>query len=344
MEENSGCKVCVTGSSGYLGSWIVKRLLEKGYIVHATLRNLGDPNKVGLLKSLPNGERNLRLFEADIYSPNDYERAIQGCKYVIHLATPVLRDFKDESNQIEETSEAAVGGIRSMMESCRRSGTVKRLIYTASVVAASPIQDDGKAFKPSMDESCWTPLNISFPYANQGLMAYTHSKTLSEKELLRFNGDEGGKLEVVSLNCGVVGGDTILSIMPESMAMLVSQIIDNKRYAVLRFLEEVNGKVPIVHIEDVCDAHIFCMEKSSLNGRFLCASAYLASAEIASHWRKYHPDINIAEELVEDLGRDIVWGSTKLKEIGFEYKFNAKMILDGSLQCAQRMDYFCSTD
>lgn len=40
MDEEK--KVCVTGSSGYLGSSITKQLLEKGYTVHATLRNLGN--------------------------------------------------------------------------------------------------------------------------------------------------------------------------------------------------------------------------------------------------------------------------------------------------------------
>lgn len=106
-----------------------------------------------------------------------------------------------------------------------------------------------------------------------------------------------GDLEVVSVACGLVGGDTLLTAMPESMGVLISQITkDSRRYQTLRFLEELLGKVPIVHIEDVCEAHILCMEKPSINGRFLCVGAYLSSAEIASHWEKIYPGLRIAEE------------------------------------------------
>ncbi|KAA8520725.1 hypothetical protein F0562_015003 [Nyssa sinensis] len=331
MEKN--IKVCVTGGASFLGSSLVKKLLERGYYVNATLRNLGDPLKVGLLKGLPNADTRLELFEADIYNPDEFGRTIQGCQTVVHMATPLQHN--PLNSQYKDTCEAAVAGVKSIVGSCIRSGTVKRLIYTASVVAASPLKDDGTGYKGSMDESCWTPLNLPYAYSNDGLMGYTHSKTLSEKEVLGYN----DSLEVVSLACGLVGGDTLLSSMSESIGVLISQITgDKRRYGTLRFLEELIGKVPIVHIQDVTMAHIFCMENSSISGRFLCASTYLSSAQIASYYQKYYPDIDIVDEFNEDTKRAICWGSTKLKEMGFEYKYDIKMILDDCLQCAKRMD------
>lgn len=50
---------------------------------------LGDATKVGLLKGLPEAESRLKLFEADIYNHSDFERPIEGCEYVFHLATPI---------------------------------------------------------------------------------------------------------------------------------------------------------------------------------------------------------------------------------------------------------------
>ncbi|KAL0428763.1 UNVERIFIED_CONTAM: putative anthocyanidin reductase [Sesamum radiatum] len=298
-------KVCVSGGAGYLASFLVKQLLERGYTVHATLRTLGDASKVGLLQGLQldhhqaAGSR-LKLFEADIYRADEFEAAIEGCEFVVHMATP-LQHYALNS-QYKNTSEAAVGGIKIIMESCMRSNTVKKLIYTASVVAASPLKEDGSGYKDFMDETCWTPLNPSYEVISD----YIHSKTAAEKEVLSYNGKG---LEVVSLACGLVGGDTIQSSMADSMGVLISQATnDGSRYKVLRVLEDLLAKVPIAHIQDVTEAHIFSMENSHINGRF-----------------------------IEDTRRETSWGSRKLEDLGFQYKCDAEKIIEDSLLCAKRL-------
>ncbi|XP_019191170.1 PREDICTED: dihydroflavonol 4-reductase-like [Ipomoea nil] len=329
--------VCVTGGAGYLASFLIKTLLSRGYTVHATLRNLGDSTKVGLLKGLPGAETNLKLFEADIYRPDEFVPALHGCQVVLHLATPLLHN--QQSSKYKNTSEAAVDGVRSIVEACIRAGTVKKLIYTASVMAAAPLShEDATSFKDSMDETCWTPSNFPIPYPIDLLVNYVHSKTAAEKEVLSYN---GRGIQVVSLACGLVGGrETLQSVIPESVGVIVSQVArDKNRYEMLRFLEELLSKVPLVHIQDVTAAHVFCIENSDINGRFLCANSYLKSVEIASYYQHHSPLITIPQEFIEDSMRETKWGSRKLEEAGFEYKYDYKMTLNGSLECAKK---FCN--
>ncbi|CAN6582609.1 unnamed protein product [Malus baccata var. baccata] len=87
--------VCVTGASGFIGSWLVMRLLERGYTVRATVRDPTNQKKVKHLLDLPKAETHLTLWKADLAGEGSFDEAIQGCTGVFHVATPMDFESKD---------------------------------------------------------------------------------------------------------------------------------------------------------------------------------------------------------------------------------------------------------
>ncbi|XP_050377024.1 anthocyanidin reductase ((2S)-flavan-3-ol-forming)-like [Argentina anserina] len=328
-------RVCVTGGSGYIGCMLVKKLLEKGH--SQKLRFLSDASKVGLLKSLPNADTNLLLFRADIYDPNEFEPAIEGCEFVFHVATPLQHN--PQSSQYKDTTEAAVAGVRIIAYSCIRSQTVKRLIYTGSTLSMSSRKDDGVGFKPILDESCWTPLDASSTYGNAYTMGYIKSKTLGEKVMLSYNDFGDSKLEVVTLPCGLVGGESLLPNLVSSVGVILAQLTgDLFSCNALKFMQEFMGSIPLVHVDDVCQAHIFCMEQPSMKGRFCCAVARHPIKEIAMYFHETYPEYKLHKESTEGPKEGSKSDFSKLKKIGFQYKFGMKEILDDSVAWAKKLN------
>lgn len=85
--------VMVTGANGYLASHIVKKLLEKGYNVHACVRNASNEASVHHLRQLPSAAERLRLFSTgELGDPSlkgRYDEPLKGCDAIIHSATPL---------------------------------------------------------------------------------------------------------------------------------------------------------------------------------------------------------------------------------------------------------------
>lgn len=231
--------------------------------------------------------------------------------------------------------------MRVILRLCEESKTVKRVIHTASVSAASPLTESSSAttavYRDFISESCWTAPDINYPLRNEHFDKYIESKLLSEKELLRYNDGDSPAFEVVTLPCGLVAGDTVLSHVPETLDCTVAPVTKKEPYFMLpMILQRLLGSVPLVHVDDVCAAHIFCMEQPSLMGRFLCAAAYPTVHDVLDHYGSKYPHIDLLKQTDEVLAR-VQSERDKLGELGFRYKYGVEEILDESIGCAVRL-------
>ena len=129
-----GAPVLVTGASGYIGSWIVRYLLEAGRTVHGTVRN---PQKETGLEHLhklsADHPGKLTLFKADLLDTGSFDEAMAGCELVMHTASPFL--LQGVTDAAEALVRPALEGTRNVLDSVNRTESVKRVVLTSSVVA-----------------------------------------------------------------------------------------------------------------------------------------------------------------------------------------------------------------
>ncbi|XP_021811269.1 tetraketide alpha-pyrone reductase 1-like [Prunus avium] len=122
-------KVCVTGASGFLASWLIKRLLLSGYHVTGTVRDPGNQKKLAHLWRLDGARERLRLVKADLMEEGSFDDAILGCHGVFHSASPVLKPSSDPKTEI---LEPAVEGTLNVLCSCKKNPSLRRVVLTSS--------------------------------------------------------------------------------------------------------------------------------------------------------------------------------------------------------------------
>ena len=142
--------VLVTGGSGFIGSWCVISLLQRGYRVKTTVRDLRRESEVRAMvaKLVDPGDR-LSVHAANLSSDDGWEAAAAGADYVLHVASPLgVPPPKDPNDLIIPARDGALRAIRAAIKA-----GAKRVVMTSSVAATSrdPNAPDGAS-----DETVWT--------------------------------------------------------------------------------------------------------------------------------------------------------------------------------------------
>jgi len=243
-QDNSSKTVCVTGGSGFLGSWCVKLLLERGHTVHATTRR---PAKAEFLKDLPFADERLTIFAGcDFFKEGSFDAAIEGCDVVLHTASPFFVKGGTEDNLVKP----AVQGIQNVYNSCVKFN-IPEIVSTSSTV--SVYANYGSMPEDHLyTEENWSPVEIMRDHENW----YCLSKTLAEQEAWKYAEEHGFNLAVMN-PCLILGpqlpGQKHLNT---STASLTAYCDGSKP-------EIENGRKNVVDVRDVALAHILAFEKGT---------------------------------------------------------------------------------
>ncbi|KAK1401144.1 Dihydroflavonol 4-reductase [Heracleum sosnowskyi] len=320
--------VCVTGASGYIGSWLVKRLLERGHHVRATVRDPGNKKKVNHLLGLPNASTNLSLWKADLTEEGSFDDAIQGCEGVFHVATPMELLLLKDNAGMDEIKSTTVNGILSIMKSCSKAKTLKRFIYTASVYTVA-LQPEPSLFDEYTEDN-WSDVDFCFDRKMFGWM-YAIAKTSAEKAGWKYAEENG--IDMVTVHPALVVGHFITPCTSFSIDAATSLYTQDE--AAMGSLKGLNG-ITAVHVDDVCNAHIYLFENPLAKGRYICSSQSFNISDIAHSLRLKYPSIDIPDKFgVLDKTFALPCSSKKLVDLGFKFAHEHK---DAGDLCAETIE------
>jgi bifunctional dihydroflavonol 4-reductase/flavanone 4-reductase len=156
---------------------------------------------------------------------------------------------------------------------------------------------------------------------------YFVSKTLAEKAALAYAAEHG--LHLITIIPTLVVGPFFSAGMPPSMITALALVTRNEpHYWILR-------QIQFVHLDDLCDAHIFLLEHPAASGRYVCSSHDATIHGLAAMLRERYPEYDIPQSFpgIEDDLQSVGMSSKKLLDLGFTFKYvTMEDMYDGAIQ------------
>lgn len=272
--------VLLTGASGYIAKHVALQLLEAGYHVRGSVRDLSRGAEVrdavgAHLGDASDLETRLTFLALDLTSDDGWSAAMTGVDVLMHTASPFpLTPPKNEDDLIRPAVDGALRALRAA-----HAAGIKRVVFTSSTAAIS-----GSALPAgdvSFDETNWTDP------ADPAAGAYVRSKTLAEQAAWDFVRDEAPDMQLTTINPGFVLGAPLDEQFGTSMAVIHRLLRDKDP-----MLPDIGFST--VDVLDVAELHVKVIDEPETAGqRIMAVDRFLSFAEIAQAIKSAYPDHKI---------------------------------------------------
>jgi dihydroflavonol-4-reductase len=297
-------KILLTGATGFIGSAILRQLIQRGDNVRVLVRpNSNQQNLIGI---------DCEIFLGDLNDLGSIELAIKDCQVLIHVAA----DYRLWALNPNEITTTNVSGTRNVMTAAINAN-VERVVYTSSVATLGKIRDN-------------IPANEDTPSSLSDMIGvYKKSKFLAEREVRRMIVNES--LPAIIVNPSAPIGPRDLKPTPTGQVIIKAANGEIPAY--------IKTGLNVVHVDDVARGHLLALEKGVIGERYILGGENLTFKEIlelvSKCTNKAAPTISIPPSVVLPIAYLVqAWASITKSSEPF-------VTVDG-LQMAKQVMYYDS--
>ena len=262
----AGDLVLVTGASGYVAGRCILRLLGNGYHVRGTLRSSKRAAQVrGWLTKEQGTDPGdaLSFVEAELTNPKGWDSAMEGARYVLHVASPFPPTTPKHP---DELIVPAREGTLIVMRAAARA-QVERVVQTSSLAAVFYGHDDPNT--RVFTEADWTDPD------HEDNVAYTRSKTIAERAAWAELPKLSRPLEWVAINPGLVLGP-VLDRDSSASVQVVKKLLTGEIPGIPRL------GYPVVDVRDLAKLELLAMTMPQAAGqRYIGSGPFISMVDIA---------------------------------------------------------------
>jgi dihydroflavonol-4-reductase len=267
--QSATSTVLVTGGTGFLGGWCIAGLLDRGYEVRTTVRSLSREADVRAAVERAGGDAGDRLtvLAADLNSDAGWADAVDGCRYVLHVASPFPpAQPKDPDELIVPARDGALRVLGASLDA-----GAERIVMTSSVAA---VRGGGPPVNGSVyDEHDWTDGD------DASFTPYTRSKTIAEKAAWQLVADRNAGDRLATVNPGAIIGPALSDDRSFSLQLIERLLNGMPAMPKLGFT--------FVDVRDVAELHILAMTDPAAGGkRLLAVDRFMWMSEVAAVLRE----------------------------------------------------------